>query len=493
MHENSFVFGGFEYPDANCIFCPNQLFDLALSSLSTVHEWRLLCYVIHETLSTLDRNGVPVRQDIEISRNELHREARIGRQEITATIDSLVRLGFFAHVSEPVPNSNTGKGKARTFRLAWDLPAASYTKNLDYFHGFFAGEGNRTAIPKDFFTKVVPFENHACNKIVGAVLRHTVGFQNQFGGRVEEAPLSFEFIKQFTNIRSDSTINDALKHSIERKYIERTKSGTFSFDPAMRSPSFYTVYWLKGTKSVVPQGDEIRSSKSGQNPKQQGDENPSSNYKNSVAATGDEIRSNINLPILKQQTEVVDQKCLQLLLAEGFKKTAALQIVKQADSKVIENQIASYQYWKSTGKGLGFLRKAIAENWDEPEHLRVKRQRSIKQRRENSEQSEQQQAEQRFSQAIGKYKAKLIEIWFSLSVTKREELKQRAVLVEADSVKAYLQKKSVDDKPVVAFLNQVASLKNMRTVVEFETEIMQNELRHPEGAQKYATKEKISV
>src|SRR5205807_8221134 len=49
------------------------------------------------------------------------------------------------------------------------------------FDGFFAGEGNRTYIPNQFFDVLVPNESLAVLKVVGSVIRFSIGFQNKWG------------------------------------------------------------------------------------------------------------------------------------------------------------------------------------------------------------------------------------------------------------------------------------------------------------------------
>jgi hypothetical protein len=69
-----------------------------------------------------------------------------------------------------------------------------YVTDTDEFDGFFAGNGNLTHIPNEFFDHTIPRETLAVVKIVGVIIRNTIGFQTKFGFRRLEAALSFSDI-----------------------------------------------------------------------------------------------------------------------------------------------------------------------------------------------------------------------------------------------------------------------------------------------------------
>ncbi|MEZ6146912.1 MAG: hypothetical protein R3B91_16140 [Planctomycetaceae bacterium] len=56
-------------------------------------------------------------------------------------------------------------------------------------------------------------------KVVGMVLRHTVGYQNQFGGRRSQAPLSYRFIQELANIPDPKTVREAASSAVASRYI----------------------------------------------------------------------------------------------------------------------------------------------------------------------------------------------------------------------------------------------------------------------------------
>jgi hypothetical protein len=88
---------------------------------------------------------------------------------------------------------------------------------------------------------------------VGTVLRHTVGYQNQFGGRRSQAPLSFSYLQKFADIASRPALNRALQHALETGYILRVHEGVVDPRSALRKPAVYAVKWQT-------QATEIRSS-----------------------------------------------------------------------------------------------------------------------------------------------------------------------------------------------------------------------------------------
>ena len=84
-----------------------------------------------------------------------------------------------------------------------------------------------------FFDRVMRHESLAVTKIVGTVLRHTVGYQNHFGGRRTECPRSYSYLQSVTNIQDRTTLSGALRTSIDEGYI-RSRGG-WMFRPKSES------------------------------------------------------------------------------------------------------------------------------------------------------------------------------------------------------------------------------------------------------------------
>lgn len=62
-------FQGFDYPDANFIYCPNQFFDVCLSNCSLI-AFRLIGHVLYETHRWRDDDGNPRLVDIEVPQSQ---------------------------------------------------------------------------------------------------------------------------------------------------------------------------------------------------------------------------------------------------------------------------------------------------------------------------------------------------------------------------------------------------------------------------------------
>ena len=182
------TFLGFTPLDANYIYCPNQFLDVCLPS-SSRSVARLVAYILDQTLGWLDSQGDPISQNITVSYRSLIASAGISRGGIRNAIDEAVASRFIQCIREGRASAAGKSPERASFALQWD-DGGHYRNTAENFLGFFAGEGHRTPIPNAFFRRVIPYETQTVIKVVGTVLRHTVGYQNQFGGRRSEAALS---------------------------------------------------------------------------------------------------------------------------------------------------------------------------------------------------------------------------------------------------------------------------------------------------------------
>ena len=107
-------------------------------------------------------------------------------------------------------------------------------------------------IPNTFFNRVVPQERLTVVKVVGTVLRHTVGYQNQFGGRRSQAPLAYSYMQRWANIRDRSSLSEAIKLAIADGYLRRVSQGVVNAKSALRQPATYAVNWrpVAETKTI---------------------------------------------------------------------------------------------------------------------------------------------------------------------------------------------------------------------------------------------------
>ena len=243
LDDTATPFRGFEPLTANFLYCPNQLFDVCLPNHSR-GAIRLVCYVLRRTLGWLDHNGNPIEQDVCVSYRDLVTEAGISRGAIRKVIDEAIAGKFICCTRKGRKNGRGHTAQSAQFQLRWDAEGEDL-KTPKMFQGFYAGEGHRSPIPNAFFDHVVPRESLATVKVVGTVLRHTVGYQNQFGGRRSEAALSYSFIQQFINLRGRKNLSRALRHATSVGYIRCVEPGCVSPSSAKRKPATYAVKWLE--------------------------------------------------------------------------------------------------------------------------------------------------------------------------------------------------------------------------------------------------------
>jgi hypothetical protein len=184
-----------------------------------------------------------------VSYRELVAEAGISRGAIREAIDDAVRGGFITCTSLGRKSGVGHAAQSARYRLRWDSDA-QYTKAPAAFAGFYFGEGHRTPIPNAFFDHVVPNEVLAVVKVVGTVLRHTVGYQNQFGGRRSEAPLSYSYLQKYIRVCHRPTLAAAVRNAVRKGYIRRISNGRFDPHGGKASrPAHYAVHWPTDTTS----------------------------------------------------------------------------------------------------------------------------------------------------------------------------------------------------------------------------------------------------
>lgn len=362
------AFAGFESLDANYIYCPNQFFDVCLRHCSR-GAVRIIAFVLVETLRWRDKDGNPIQQDIEVSYNTLIERANISRGALAKYLKEAVDLDFLQCTREARPKTLNQSAQTATYALNWDH-AGRYTTDRDAFAGFFAGEGNRSPIPLEYFTHVIPYETLAITKIVGAVLRHTIGYANQFGRR-PQAALSYTKLQSYTGIKDRTTISQAIQRSLEMNYIARTEEGCFDSDSTRQRSATYAVKWLTNTEKVV-NGSKTRPAEQSNNPTrvsvqktdQRQFKNPTSNGSESRPAE----RFKKQTIIKKQSKETTKQQgaAVSLLMQYGFSEGDALSIASTYSPQEIQQQVDWLPYRDASTNPTGMLRRAIEGDWSEP-------------------------------------------------------------------------------------------------------------------------------
>lgn len=208
---------------------------------------RIVAYVLRQTIGWLDKDGMPINQQIKVTYRELIEKAGVSRGAIGPAIQRAVAMGFIECRVEGNSKSAGQSSQTAEYAIRWD-ESGEYAKTFEQFNGFYTGEGNRTSIPNSFFDHIICKESLAVSKVVGAVLRHTVGYANQFGGRRSETPLSYSQIQNYTNTSDRSTLAQAIRTSVDKGYVTKVEAGKFSPRSDKRNPASYAIRWLEINK-----------------------------------------------------------------------------------------------------------------------------------------------------------------------------------------------------------------------------------------------------
>ena len=437
-------FQGFHPLDANYVYCPNQFLDLCLPNCSR-GAVRIVAYILRQTLGWLDKDGQPINQEVTATYNELIRNAGVSRGAIAPAIHEAIDAGFIRCKQTGELKSKGNSGQSASYELNWSNSTDYESSFLD-FDGYFTGDGYRTPIPNQFFDALINRESLSVTKVVGAVLRHTVGYQNQFGGRRSSAPLSYSQLEAYTNL-DRSTLAIAIRQAIASGYIHRLEEGKFSRDRSEQRSATYAVRWLSkeqesdfSSKIQPVQFKKATRNSSKIHPEDQF-KNPSSKEKKTL---------NKNL---KQQAAASSEKAIQLLKANGFNERDAQLLVAKRGSTVIENQVKWLQHRHPKNPN-ALLRKAIEEDWDPPAAILEKEKRlKLRERDSQNEQEsakEEQLADERKRKRLLRKKSLLTawqeadvrtrSDWIKLAIDKetsamiRERIKRQEPTIESPSI-----------------------------------------------------------
>ncbi len=424
-------FNGFEHLTANYLYCPNQFFEVCLPNHSrgTV---RLVAYMLRKTLGWLDKEGNPIEQNISISYRDLITEAGISRGSIRKALDDAVAGGFITCIQKGKANGNNQSAETACYALRWSSEN-QYHKNPEQFDGFFSGEGHRTPIPNSFFDQVVKEEALSVVKVVGTVLRHTVGYQNQFGGRRQVAPLSYSYILKYTNLSDRTTLSQAIQYAIATGYIRCLHKGGIDLKSSKRNPSIYTVRWhgqanhqgngsktrpvrQQRYKNQTDNGSETRPV--GQS-KNQTEEKPLKNntYKQQDDSTVAAVENMENT------------KKLELLRQAGFDEVVALELSQKRGLEEIQKQIDWLPCRNPERNSLGMLRKAIEADWSKPDSIINAEKKHQRQQQYQKQATQEGIDNAQVSQAKREKKRRreqLLPVWDKLSNDERSQIEKLA-------------------------------------------------------------------
>ena len=368
-------FRGFAPPDANFVFTPNQFLDLCVSHCSRGCV-RVVGYLVRHLIGWRDAEGNPLYDKVEVTQRELEQRANVSKGAINAALAEAEVLGFVLCVTRGRPNTLGNKAVQNAWTLRWD-DSDAYAETLDDFQGFYRGEGRRTTVPNQFFDEVLPRETHAVVKLVGAVLRHTVGYQNRVtGGSVTRAPLSFRRLAAYSNC-DRKTITRSLPRAIASHYVVQVSRGRFAPEGQDQEASVYAVCWAqKWDAPKMPPGSEDERPKNAPRvtpqkcPQERPKNAPSERPKNAPTINKEQRHSE-----RQQQSAAVaaafleEDEAVALLVGEGFDRAAAFHLARHAGLEEIKRQVEWLPHRNVTSNKTGFLRRAIEESYGEPAGL----------------------------------------------------------------------------------------------------------------------------
>lgn len=457
-------FQGFELPTSNYVYCPNQFFDICLKSKSRGMV-RIVAYVLRQTLGWLDENGLPIHETVKVSYKGLVEKAGVSRGAISKALQQAVACGFLECCVDGQANSKGQGSQTAEYRLRWDS-TEQYAKSFADFNGFFAGEGNRTPIPNSFFDFVIPKESLAVTKVVGSVIRHTVGFETRYGGRRSSHPMSCNFIQRYTLLSNRRNLIAAIRHAVEAGYIIKVKQGTFSHKSSEQEATTYGIRWLAPAENsnVGSKMTPAVEQQSKNDTRDGSKKSPAERFKNDTSIE----KTNSN-NILKQQAAVkLDSETLQHLVAEGFTQQTAASLIEKRGVEVVERQLAWLDARKPENR-LAMLRKAIEDDWAEPTKFRAK-EKIAQARKRDTMQAIARQAEEGIAAERKKQrslrKQRLQNEWASADVSQRDRWISAAIASEpSTAIKNILAKQRTStEQPHVQVLDEIASERGLEPV-----------------------------
>jgi hypothetical protein len=359
------AFRGFAAPTSNTTYAPNQFFDVCLPHRSRGCV-RIVAYVLRKTLGWSDAEGNPQRERFAIGYNEIERAAGVGRDAIRSAVDEAVRFKFLNCLRPPSSNRAGKPGVTGLYELRWD-GRETYVKDPAAFAGFFAGEGNRTYIPNQFFDHVVRNETLAVAKVVGSVIRFSIGFQTKWGHRRQQVSLSYQHVQNYAKIRDRKTLAAAIRHAVTSNYLQVVSAGVFDKDAGRRSvAAVYSVRWL----SDAAEAQDGRKTPPGETAVVLRSENPTGNGRKTPPARRSENPTDIEITNInnttKQQPDDAVAASFEELVHAGFDPRAAEAIARRYPVDRILNQIEWLPKRKATRNRLGMLRIAIEQDWPAP-------------------------------------------------------------------------------------------------------------------------------
>lgn len=370
------AFQGFPPPTSNTTYTPNQFFDVLLPYYSRGAS-RLVAYILRKTLGWCDAEGNPQETEILVTYQDLVEHAGISRGAIAEAIQEAIAARFIRCVRRGNAKGPETSAVSALYELTWD-DRDLYVVDPAKFHGFYAGEGHRTYVPNLFFDQTVRTEPLSVVKVVGSIIRHTIGWQTKLGFRRQQVQLSFATLQKKTHL-SSRHLNEALQQALAHNYILRVEQGFFDINAGRLSKATtYGVKWLdsdlfqligskrKAAESFKESPDRFKKESGIGSKRKAADRFKKESIKIKQRNKTIEIKQQQQpafgvLPVAAEFLQTINR-----LTQEGFDEQTASYLATTYSQDQILNQCNWLRKRNPSKNRLGMLRTAIEQNWPEP-------------------------------------------------------------------------------------------------------------------------------
>lgn len=395
-------FEGYPLLTSNTTFTPNGFFDVAVPTLR-LPALRVVAFMLRRTLGWSDASGKPLHPVHSLSWKELAEGAGVSRSAIGAALSAAMKGHFIECHSEAHANASGTRYKVAEFALKWSH-SREYTADPKRFDGFYQFSGCRTIVPNAFFDHTVKSEPLSVVKVVAAIIRDSVGWEDKWGFRRQEATLSFSALQRKTGL-SRETVSIGLKQALERGHLRRVEAGQFSSDAQKQRTAVYALNWSEPnsgqersadpTRRIVSQSDQGLVARRSPDPTRNGSEiRPETR---SPDPTIKKIKDQNNN--YKQQCRVaplrdgVDQQLVKELLAHEVSRGVAVRLAR-AKPEECRRQLEFMRYLSPRQNPGGWLREAIENELPAPPaYVESKKQEAL--REQQAKRTKEQAARQR--------------------------------------------------------------------------------------------------
>ena len=420
-------FTGYPAPISNYTYTPNQFFDVVLPYYSR-GAVRLCAYMIRQALGWCGTLGNPQEgRNIAVSQKIGMLAANVGREAIGPAIKELIEGRVIVCVREPLLSGPRGE-RAGLYALRWDTrpmsnPEGAYVSNPGEFNGFY-DDGNSscmTRVPDVYLDYTVLQEPLSTSKVIGCILRNTIGYQTSRGIRRIHVQYSQREIMERMQISSKEVISEALRSAVDTGHLVEIQG---YFDPnggAESRAAVYAIRWEDGWGGSLslqePDPANLSENRGGNNLRTYRKTGAATCLKTG-AVTLSENRGGINkdgnnkeITLIKQQqmssptpssfsnTEPdVDVSVVAALCAFGYDPEVAKAIAFAYPAEVIKSQLEYFPFRTKASNPQGMLLRAIQGNWAQPPAYKDKEQDKLRRKAELEMRRKQKYIEENISQ-----------------------------------------------------------------------------------------------